>query len=379
MPNQKTVIFLYLHGLHQLYHSVTTALELSNLNKNIRVLLLSCNREHTQQLERAKRGYPHVSNVEIIELNQPFRYKYLNFKKKSYPSVNAMVKRAKKYMKDADVVVTTSHGLVKMFKKFKISGPKVIIMKHGCGDRAYSFDEAYSDFDLVLLGGEHHRKVMLEKNISTESQLKVIGYPKFDFPVNLESIKSKIFKTNKPIVLYNPHWKPQFSSYNLYAKFILEYFKNNNDYNLIFAPHILIKHWKTHYKYNIDFDNYKSASIHIDFGSHYSTDNSYTRLADIYIGDVSSLVYEFIALKPRPCIFLNAHNIKWKNNLYYRFWELGFVVEKQSDFDTIFKSSINNNTFEELQKTRIKEYMDLSEVSSSKRAAQAISDFIYNK
>ena len=39
---------------------------------------------------------------------------------------------------------------------------------------------------------------------------------------------------------------------------------------------------------------------------------TYTKQADIYLGDVSSQVYEFM-LKPRPCIFFNPENINYKN------------------------------------------------------------------
>lgn len=371
----KTVVFPYFYGIHQLFHSITTAMELSILGDEFHVQLLSCNSEHTECLLQVKEQYKE-SNAEIIEIRQPFRFKYLNFKNKSYPSVNAMVSRARSYLKNADAVVTTSHGSAKMFSKFKITKPKLIIMKHGCGDRAYSFDPAYGKYDLVLIGGEHHRRIMLEKNITSENKIKIIGYPKFDIPIKSKDIKNKIFKNDNPVVLYNPHWQPEYSSYNTYSKFILEYFKANVGYNLIFAPHILLKHWKTHYHYNLNLDDYKSDSIYIDFGSRYSADNSYIKIADLYIGDVSSLIYEFIALEPRPCIFLNAHSVNWKNNLYYRFWELGRVVEYKKDFDEIFKLSINDNSFELLQKERIKEYMDIADIPASKRAAIAIKEFL---
>ena len=48
--------------------------------------------------------------------------------------------------------------------------------------------------------------------------------------------------------------------------------------------------------------------------------------ADIYLGDVSSQVYEFL-LEPRPCVFLNGHNVDWKDNPFYFHWTLGQVVE----------------------------------------------------
>ena len=52
---------------------------------------------------------------------------------------------------------------------------------------------------------------------------------------------------------------------------------------------------------------------------------TYMLAADIYLGDVSSQVYEFL-LEPRPCIFLNGHNVAWQNDPYYFHWKLGQVV-----------------------------------------------------
>jgi len=53
---------------------------------------------------------------------------------------------------------------------------------------------------------------------------------------------------------------------------------------------------------------------------------TYMLAADIYLGDVSSQVYEFL-LEPRPCIFLNGHNVTWQDNPYYYHWTLGQVVD----------------------------------------------------
>lgn len=377
MIYSKRVVFLYLYGLHQLYHNVVTAMYFSIKNPDIETILLSSNQDHTNAILKAKSFYPDA-NVKIIELPQPLRYRYFNVKKKIYPSVNAMIKRAKKYVMDADVVVTTSHGTKKMFQKYKIHNPKLVIMKHGAGDREYSFDPAYGNYDLVLVGGAYHFQKMIEKEIVEPKKIKIIGYPKFDYPVESEQIKSDLFKNNNPVILYNPHWHPKYTSYNKYAHYILDFFKKNSNYNLIFAPHILLYHWRVRYRYDVDFKKYASDNIHIDFGSTYSSDNTYTSIGDVYIGDVSSLVYEWIALKPRPCIFLNSNGVSWEHDLYYRFWELGNVVNEESTFPEIFTQTITDNSFNNLQKSRIKEYMDITNVPSSKRAAIAIRELLKN-
>jgi len=76
-------------------------------------------------------------------------------------------------------------------------------------------------------------------------------------------------------------------------------------------------------------------NIHIDKGSPASADMTYMLAADIYLGDVSSQVYEFLLdssqvyeflLEPRPCIFLNPHGVDWEDDPSYAHWKLGQVV-----------------------------------------------------
>lgn len=191
-------------------------------------------------------------------------------------------------------------------------------------------------------------------------------------------LKKKLFKKDLPIVLYSPHWEPELSSYKKYAKDVLEYFSKQEKYNLIFAPHLLVSHWKNRFGYNIDFQDYSSDNIVVDFGSKFSTNGTYLSISDMYIGDVSSMVYEFIARKPKPCIFFNAHGIEWKNNPDYKFWNFGTVFNTFSEFKENFKSAINDKKTLEFQKENIKKYIEITDEKSSVRAAKEILKFVNN-
>ena len=371
------IVFPFLYGTHQLYHSAMTAMELTLQDKNLDVLCVSCNKEHTEILNEIKEKYPET-RTEIVELKQPFRYKYLNYKKKKYPSVNAMVKKGKRFFKEADIVVTTSHGTIKMFKKYGIVSPKFIYQYHGSGGREYSFDLELSKYDMIFVTGEFTKNGLIKKKISHENKVKIVGYPKFDFPIDKDKIKKKLFKKDLPIVLYSPHWEPELSSYKKYAKDVLEYFSKQEKYNLIFAPHLLVSHWKNRFGYNIDFQDYSSDNIVVDFGSKFSTNGTYLSISDMYIGDVSSMVYEFIARKPKPCIFFNAHGIEWQNNPDYKFWNFGTVFNTFSEFKENFKSAINDKKTLEFQKENIKKYIEITDEKSSVRAAKEILKFANN-
>lgn len=52
---------------------------------------------------------------------------------------------------------------------------------------------------------------------------------------------------------------------------------------------------------------------------------THTALADLYLGDISSQVYEFLRT-PRPCLFLNRHAVPWQTDENYAHWRFGPVL-----------------------------------------------------
>ncbi len=366
---------MFLHGVHQLFHTALTAMELSRLQDDYKILLLSCTDNHTKILKYIQQLYPE-NKCEIVKTELPFRFKHFNYKKKTYPSPLDTIPKSIKLLKEADFIIATSHSIPELFRKFRITKPKIIYQFHGCGDRKYGFDPAFQKFDLMLLPGEYHLKRLLSENIIKKEKTEIVGWPKLDYHVNIQNLREELFPNHNPIVLYSPHWKKELSSFKKWGEDVVKYFLNQQDLNLIFAPHIQIKHWKNIYRYNIDFGAYNCDNIHIDFDSLKSVDSSYLQIADLYLGDVSSIVYEWIAIKPRPCVFLNAHSVRWRNDMDYRFWDFGPVVENFPDLAEKLYASIKDKTFMNVQKDRIKEYMDITDIPSSYRAALAIRNLI---
>jgi hypothetical protein len=375
MVSQGKIIFLFLHGTHHLFHIATTAMELSRLQDEYKVILLSCTEDHTKILKKIQQIYPE-NRCEIINTKTPFRFKYLNYKKKSYPSPYDTIPRSVELLKDADFVITTSHSTPELFRKFRIKKPKILYQYHGCGDRRYGFDPELRRFDFMLLPGDYHLRRLLSENIIEREKTEIVGWPKLDYQVNIQELRGQLFPNHNPIVLYSPHWEEKLSSYKKWGEDIIKYFFNQQDLNLIFAPHVQIKHWKNKYGYNINFDAYNCDTVHIDFDSVKSVDLSYLHIADLYLGDVSSIVYEWIAIKPRPCVFLNANTIQWRDNVDYRFWDFGPVVENIHELAVKLNKSFKDDSFLHIQKERITEYMDITDIPSSQRAALAIKNFI---
>lgn len=49
----------------------------------------------------------------------------------------------------------------------------------------------------------------------------------------------------------------------------------------------------------------------VDLDSPRLVEMTYTLTADIYLGDLSSQLYEFL-IRPRPVAFINAHRVDWQ-------------------------------------------------------------------
>lgn len=282
-------------------------------------------------------------------------------------------------LNDFDAVVFTDY-----FQRYLIESrgnrlfPKTIKLSHGPPGRAYSFREDLLDFDLKLLWG----KFVFERLKKLEllgAHYAIVGYPKIDAIPHVP--KKDFFGEDKPVVLYNPHFTTPLSSWHKKGLEVLDFFYNQNEYNLIFAPHLhLFQEQKGGGKISDIPEKYlNSENIHFDFGSEESVDMTYVKAADIYLGDVSSQVYEFLLIEPRPCIFINAQNIDYKGDPNYRFWKCGEVVENIEQLPDTFENSKKcfEGKYKHIQeKITSENFYEEENSTPSERAARAIRDFL---
>ena len=105
---------------------------------------------------------------------------------------------------------------------------------------------------------------------------------------------------------------------------------------------------------------------------------SYTHAADVYIGDASSQVYEFIR-EPRPCIFLNLDHRPWRDNPSYAHWHLGQVIEELSELGpALDRAEALQEHYAPIQREALVHSIDESPIPASKRQAAAILDAVAN-
>lgn len=365
--------FLFFHHTHHIYHSAPIAYELSRMDRDIHVHMFTASDIAIKLFKDLGEFYP-GHRVSIHRTVPNFTFRHLNLKRRSFPKPRFMLRKAATEINQMDVVVGTSFGTSRLFEELNITHPKYVFAFHGAGDGAYGFKESLAKYDFLLLSGEKIRARLENLGALSEKNYAIIGYPKFDVAPLLYAKKTPLFSNNRPTVLYNPHWNRSLSSWYGWGRGILDYFAASEDFNLIFAPHLLLKEWKQKWLSLKDYN--RLTNIHIDLGSAASVDMTYTLASDIYLGDVSSQIYEFI-YNPRPCLFLNKNRVDWPNDPNYAHWHLGEVLDHLPDLDAaLHRAKSIHDEYKLLQQVAMAETINTDKVSAGKRGAIAIAGLL---
>ncbi len=320
----------------------------------------------------------------IVKKIPTYLYKKFAYKiqKRTNPSTVPLFSKHRKELIGYDVLVFTVFNHLRIPRNKR--NPKFVFLMHGAGDRDYPFLDIYkepiSEFDLVTTSGQKIKDLFYKMGEYKHTKFEICGYQKFD-AVRIENKEKILFNNNKPTVVYNPHFRDSISSFHKHGIDILEFFYTNKKYNLIFSPHFNLfdeRRQDALKRSDIAKKYFESDSIIIDFGSVNSVNMSYMLSADIYLGDLSSQVYEFLINGRKPCIFFNAHTINWKKNEHYQMWQLGKIINDIEKLGNILESrDIWQKEFKEKQKKAMAYTFDISnEISSSKRVATAIKSLI---
>lgn len=245
-----------------------------------------------------------------------------------------------------DVLVAPETTSLLLRDRFGLRHLKFVWIPHGAGDRSIGFHPVMRGFDLVLLSGPKVRDRMLAEGLIRADNHVVVGYPKFD--TIGEAPPPRLFADDRPVVLYNPHFDPRLSSWYAMGAGILDWFAAQSCFNLIVAPHVMLFQRRIHasvehrlLRWRRDVARRYRGIPHIvvDPGSPHSIDMTYTRAADIYLGDASSQIYEWI-VRPRPAIFLNAAGAEWRDDPSFAHWRLGEVIDRVADLPAALDRAI---------------------------------------
>jgi len=371
----KTVYFLFINGPHHVYHLIEPALSFASRNNDFESVFVSGNPINTSII-KTSHSLAKSADFTLIDIPMPLRYRLIDsYKGKLYPPVHTRFNKISSNLKDASAIVSTSHELPKYTKDNKIKTPKLFYLYHGTGTREYGFESDLDYFDYIFAPGPYHRDRLIRGNICNEKKIKLIGQPKFDWIEKHQKSKERLFNNNNPIFYYNPHWDMNLSSYLTWRNIILDFFRKHSDYNLVFAPHPLVKHLAKINKYTLETKNDSADNIIIDLDSSKLNDGTYNKIADVYIGDVSSMVTEWINFSPRSCIFINSHKIRWDEKESYSMWKYGTVVDSPDSLGEVIDESLKKNDHYQKQVNHQNKFIHKSEKSASDICA----DYIYEK
>ena len=320
--------FLFIGGPHHFMHMAPVAASLSR-RENVRVTAYVSDQESAAELQTMLNQLG-ANSIDIKPLSISSWFDTLGNiipKWKSWKLVRLLW-----WCKDivsADAIVTAERTST-ILKKLPGTTPPFYHIPHGAGDRAKGFEKRISLFDHVLVAGPKDRDRMIAEGLLPANQISVTGSVKLAGLRRLQKGKPKLFGNDRPVVLYNPHFDQSLASFDREARNVIDRLGDDERYNLIVAPHIRLFEEASETQKAEWQKLARPDQILIDLGSERSSDMTYTLGADIYLGDVSSQIYEFIS-NPRPAIFFNSHKVAWEGDENYRMWQLGDVVESSDD------------------------------------------------
>lgn len=374
--------FLFNHDqIHQIAHSLPIAMELSRGDGLAEIVIATTNPTITAEVLRLGGGEIGRS-LRLVELGLKTPRRLLA------TALDPVAPAAKlliygehlAFFRSLDILVVAEQTSLILKTHYGLHDLAIIYTGHGAGDRAIGFHKAIRLFDHVLVSGPKLRDRMVRESGVDPTRISVVGYPKFDLTPRGGAAFAR--STGRPMVLYNPHVSPHLSSWYRDGRKVLDWFAAQDAYALIFAPHVML--FQRPYVLTIDRlrvdsagaiapRHWNAANIHIDLGSSRSTDMTYTAQADIYLGDASSQVYEFLR-RPRPCVFLNSHHVPWRGDINYDHWRSGPVIETVDGLRDALAAARDDHAdvHKPIQEALFDYTFDLSREPSARRAARVI-------
>lgn len=319
------VSFVYNAGLHQIPHSLPLALELSAGHPDIEVDVVGASERHLEFARRLAAAYGIEAPVRYLPLFRPWDVRLRARLTGELAPMKKRTLRANLAMLAARDAIVTPEWTSLVLRR-KLPRTHMVFTSHGAGDRAITVTSSIRGFDFVFTSGAKLEQRMLDLQLIRPGRYATGVYPKFDWVMRSRVPRRPLFDNGRPTILYSPHFQRSLSSWPLVGRKVLDYFAASERYNLVFAPHVRMfeSPWRPRHR---PFRRYRGLKhMLIDLGSERSIDMSYTLGADVFLGDVSSQVSEFV-MRPRPCLFLNPRGTAWQGDPNYLFWTLGPVIE----------------------------------------------------
>lgn len=372
----RPIAFLLIGEAQHVAHCAPVAFALATADAGLRPWFLVTDPALAPVITRIAGCYPGGASVPVAVLPAPGWMQLLaaaTHRRRSYKAIALFQYRRLLQRFDAIVVAERTSTIL---RRFGVDHPRLIHIPHGAGDRKQGFDPRIRHFDLTIVGGRKDATRMLDLGLIRAGHYAVSGYIKRDLVKRLARAQRPLFDNRRPTVLYNPHFDRKLSSWFVHGRELIRQFAEQDRFNLVVAPHVRLfadasararQRWQA---------LALADRILIDLGSERSIDASYTTGADIYLGDVSSQVYEFL-MQPRPCVFLNSFAVDWADDPNYAHWRLGEVIERpQQALEALARAPALWQQFRPLQEAAVLAALGPDDGHAPQRAAAAIIEFL---
>lgn len=375
-PSIPRIAFLFNAQAHQILHGITVAEQLA-LSWQVHVDILSPADGHLALARQLTSRESHCL-LRFDLIGSPTLRRAARAIGSVIPPKLLTLADARRRLNGYDAVALPERTSTIM-RSLGVRRPRLIHLDHGAGDRAAGFDPRIARFDFALVAGEKQRRRMLAERLIRPGAHAVVGYPKFEAADRSRGAGWTPFADDRPIILYNPHFSSSLGSWDRHGADIVRQIAADGRFNLIVAPHVRLcdnRKRRTAFLCAIG-DIADQPNVHVDPGSDRSIDMSYTMLADIYIGDVSSQIYEFLR-KARPCLFINGNSRAWRDDPDHAHWHYGPVIDDVGNMAGAIDWAIETHeSYVPAQRSGFTDTFDLREDRGhSERAADAIAAFL---
>jgi len=243
-------------------------------------------------------------------------------------------------------------------------------------------------YDLLCLVGKHMKEKFKDLNLLTDTNWKLVGFPRLDCVINNELSREEIFKDLKldptlPTILYAPTWRGhQKVNLSSIPYMGLEICKSiDDDMNFIFKPHPCVK------QHNEFPETMRKIEQYIKKHQNFVNPDAFTDIislmyiSDLLITDFSTVAIEYLPLD-RPILFADHLGEKYDDPDLVEIWirDAGEIVRDTNEIKSMIRGCLDNPS----ERSKIRQsYRDCFfyalDGKASERAAKVILEFENNK
>ena len=325
--------FLFIGGVHHVLHLAPVAAEISQRRPDLAVHCICSDEATAAAVEEVAAS--RQCNLQVTRMRTPLLSRLMMaLTGRKAAGKGPLLLAIRLRMRRARAIVTAER--TSAYLRWMGWRRPLIHFRHGAGDRAPASEARLRAFDLVIVPGGKDIERAVSRGVE-RNRLRAAGYVKLDY-LQAGQPGEPLFTNGRPTVLYNPHFDPKISSFGM-AREVIECFRRQERYNLVFAPHVRAVEDLAAADRSALERLAEPGRIIVDLGSPALFNMRYVLAADLYLGDMSSQLYEFLA-RPRPVAFINAHGVDWRDNARYAGWHLGEVAYGTADLIEVIDRAI---------------------------------------